>query len=41
MLSKYKKDEQPLMEDAFEKAAGAVKTIIGGSIEEAMNKYSH
>lgn len=41
VLSKYKKDEQPLMEDAFEKAAGAVKTIIGGSIEEAMNKYSH
>ncbi len=41
VLSKYKKDEQPLMEDAFEKAAGAAKCIIGGSIEEAMNKYSH
>ena len=41
VLSKYKKDEQPLMEDAFEKAAGAAATIIGGSIEEAMNKYSH
>jgi len=41
VLSKYKKDEQPLMEEAFEKAAGAAATIIGGSIEEAMNKYSH
>ena len=41
VLSKYKKDEQPLMEDAFEKAAGAAKEIIGGSIESAMNKYSH
>ncbi len=41
VLSKYKKDEQPLMEDAFEKAAGAAKCIVAGSIEEAMNKYSH
>ncbi len=41
VLSKYKKDEQPLMEEAFEKAAGAAKCIIAGSIEEAMNKYSH
>lgn len=41
VLSKYKKDEQPLMEDAFEKAAGAAKEIIAGSIETAMNKYSH
>ena len=41
VLSKYKKDEQPLMEEAFEKAAGAAKEIIAGSIENAMNKYSH
>ena len=41
VLSKYKKDEQPLMEDAFEKAAGAAKEIVAGSIETAMNKYSH
>ena len=41
VLSKYKKDEQPLMEDAFDKAAGAAKLIIGGDIEAAMNKYSH
>ena len=41
VLSKYKKDEQPLMEEAFDKAAGAVKEIVAGSIESAMNKYSH
>ena len=41
VLSKYKKDEQPLMEAAFEKAAGAAQVIIGGDIEAAMNKYSH
>ena len=41
VLSKYKKDERPLMEDAFEKAAGAAKTVITATVEEAMNKYSH
>ena len=41
VLSKYKKDEQPLMEEAFEKAAAAAKLIIAGKIDEAMNKYSH
>ena len=41
VLSKYKKDEQPLMEDAFEKASAAAECIITGSIEDAMNKYSH
>ena len=41
VLSKYKKDEQPLMEDAFEKAAGAAKTIVTDSVEAAMNRYSH
>ena len=41
VLSKYKKDEQPLMETAFEKAAGAALVIIAGDIEAAMNKYSH
>ena len=41
VLSKFKKDEQPLMEDAFEKAAGAAKEIIGVSVESAMNKFSH
>ena len=41
VLSKFKKDEQPLMEEAFEKAASAAKEIIAGSIENAMNQYSH
>ena len=41
VLSKYKKDEQPLMEEAFEKAAAAAKEIITVSVQSAMNKYSH
>ena len=41
VLSKYKKEERPLMEEAFDKAAGAAKTIVTATIEDAMNKYSH
>lgn len=41
VLSKYKKDEQPLMDEAFEKAAAAARLVIAGRIDEAMNKYSH
>ena len=41
VLSKYKKDERPLMEEAFEKAAGAAKLVVTATIEDAMNKYSH
>ncbi len=41
VLSKYKKDEQPKMEDAFEKAAAAAELIIAGDIDKAMNTYSH
>ncbi len=41
VLSKYKKEERPLMEEAFEKAAAAAKLIIDGKIDEAMNRYSH
>ncbi len=41
VLSKYKKEEQPVMETAFENAAKAAEIIIGGNIEEAMNRYSH
>lgn len=41
VLSKYKKEEQPLMEEAFEKAAAAARLVIAGRIDEAMNKYSH
>ena len=29
------------MEEAFDKAAGAAKTVITSTIEDAMNKYSH
>ena len=41
VLSKYKKEELPLMEEAFEKAAAAACLVVAGRIEEAMNKYSH
>lgn len=41
VLSKYKKDEQPLMEEAFEKAAKAACLVIAGKVDEAMNRYSH
>ena len=27
--------------EAFEKAAGAAKTVVTATIEDAMNKYSH
>lgn len=41
VVSKYKKEELPLMEEAFDKAAAAARLVIAGKIEEAMNKYSH
>ena len=41
VLSKYKKEERPLMEEAFDKAAGAAKLVVTATIEDAMNKYSH
>lgn len=41
VLSKYKKDEQPVMQQAFEKAAAAAEYIVDGRIEEAMNAFSH
>lgn len=41
VLSKYKKDEQPLMNEAFEKAAKAACLVIAGKIDQAMNQYSH
>ncbi len=41
VLSKYKKDEQPLMAEAFEKVAAAAQLVIAGQIDQAMNKYSH
>ncbi len=41
VLSKYKADEKPLMEDAFERAAAAARLVIADNIDEAMNRYSH
>ena len=41
VLSKYKKEEQPLMAEAFDKAAAAARLVIAGRIDEAMNQYSH
>lgn len=41
VLSKFRKDEQPLMDDAFAKAAAAARLIACGQIDEAMERYSH
>lgn len=41
VLSKFKKDEQPRMEEAFDKGAAAARLIVAGRIDEAMNRYSH
>lgn len=41
VLSKFKKDELPVMELAYERAAAAAELIVGGKIDEAMNKFSH
>ncbi len=41
VLSKFKKDELPAMEQAYEHAAAAAELIVGGRIDEAMNKFSH
>lgn len=41
VLSKYKADEKPAMQDAFARAAAAARMVIAGDIDGAMNKYSH
>lgn len=41
VLSRFKPDEQPAMEDAYEKAAGAAQLIVAGHMDQAMNRYSH
>lgn len=41
VLSRYRPEEQPLMEEAFVRAAEAARLIIAGRIEEAMNRFSH
>lgn len=40
VLSKYKKEEQPLMQAAFDDAAAAAECIVAGRIEEAMNRFT-
>ncbi len=41
VLSKYKKEERPRMDEAFERAAAAARLVIADKIDEAMNRYSH
>ena len=41
VLSRFGEKERPRMEEAYEKAAGAVALIVEGRIDEAMNRYSH
>ena len=40
VLSKFKKDELPLMDEAFANAADAAVMIVSGSIDRAMNRYN-
>lgn len=40
VLSKFTKDEQPVMVDAARRAADAACLIVQGEIEKAMNQYS-
>ena len=40
VLSKFKKDELPLMDEAFTNAADAAAMIVSGSIDRAMNRYN-
>lgn len=40
VLSRFGKDELPLIRDAVDKAADAVEVIIRSGVEAAMNKYN-
>ena len=40
VLSKFKKDELPLMDEAFTNAADAAAMIVSGSVDRAMNRYN-
>lgn len=40
VLSKFKKDELPLMDEAFTNAADAAAMIVSGSVDRAMNCYN-
>lgn len=40
VLSTFKKDEQPLMDEAFDKAVQAIELIVSGDIDKAMNNFN-
>ena len=40
VLSKFKKDELPLMDEALTNAAHAAAMIVSGSVDRAMNRYN-
>ncbi len=40
VLSTFKKDELPLMDEAFDKAVQAIELIVGGDIDKAMNNLN-
>ncbi len=40
VLSKFKKDELPLMDEAFTNAADAAAMIVSGNVDRAMNRYN-
>ncbi len=40
VLSTFKKDEQPLMDEAFDKAVQAIEMIVNGDIDKAMNNFN-
>ena len=40
VLSKFRRDELPLIREAVERAAESIGTIIAGGVDKAMNRYN-
>ena len=40
VLSRFSKEEEPLMEEGYEKAAKAMELMVEGEISQAMNLYN-
>lgn len=40
VLSRFKKEEEKPMSEAFDKAVQAIELIVGGEIDKAMNKFN-
>ena len=40
VLSKFTPEEQKLLNEAYERAPGAVELIVSGRMDEAMNRYN-